>query len=380
VKGEWNSSEVSVYIHIPFCWSKCPYCDFISVIYETELASAYIEALRRECEERIPEGVVAKTLYIGGGTPTTLSERQLERLFSVLLSRISLTEDAEVSVECNPATVDRDKAELLRALGVNRISLGVQSLNDGRLRFLGRLHDSETALKTYKTLKDTGFENINIDIIYGLPEETKEEWMEDLKRVVSLSPEHISAYALTPEEGTPLHKSITEGVLRMPDEEVTAESILATIRFLTENGYEHYEVSNYAKEGYECRHNLAYWRYTPFLGLGVSAVSFDGRSRRKNTDDIAAYINDTEQSPFEEDTPDVRRRAEECLILSLRLKEGISEETLLEKTGFSFDDFRESMNRLEEDGLIRVLDGRVVPTEKGFLFNDIIGATVELGG
>lgn len=377
-----NSSEkCSVYVHIPFCIRKCPYCDFVSVDYEPELASSYIGALDKECGYRIPDGLTATTLYIGGGTPTVLQPEQLERLFSVLLSHIRLAEDAEVTVEANPVTIDKAKTELLLDFGVNRISLGVQSFNDDRLRFLGRVHNAETAVETYRTLREAGFQNINIDIMFGLPNETYEGWAEDIRKTVSLAPEHISAYALTAEGGTPLHKRILSGDVRMPEEEVVAELMTKTIHLLSESGYEHYEVSNYAKDGYECRHNLTYWHYLPFFGIGASAVSFDGERRSKNTSDVATYIEKAGDCCLteEEDRIDVRRRAEECFILALRLKEGLSEAVLLRRTGFSFKDFELSINHLREEGLLTLSDGCLRPTEKGFLFNDTIGTMVELG-
>jgi len=374
------SNPVAVYVHIPFCVRKCPYCDFLSIPYDSSIAQDYLKALESEIRRRFPDRIEASTLYLGGGTPTALSHHLLEKLLKTLFSYIRLVDEAEVSIESNPGTIDLESAKMLNDYGINRVSIGVQSFQNKNLRFLGRVHDSKAAFKSYEIFRNAGFNNINLDLIYGLPKQSLSMWRKDLETAVSLSPQHISAYSLTVEESTPLHASLERGDFKPLNERTVAKMMVEAMRFLEANGFRHYEVSNYAKQGFECMHNLAYWRYQNYIGLGASAVSFDGISRKRNLSNVSRYIEAAikRENLVEEDYVIVgRERAAECLFLGLRTSDGVSETHLKETTGFSFADFSAPLEKLKNEGLIVFHEHRIAPTEKGFLYNDTIGTTIE---
>ncbi|NJD57149.1 MAG: radical SAM family heme chaperone HemW [Nitrospirae bacterium] len=280
-----------LYLHIPFCVRKCVYCDFLSLPYDKALASAYATALCRELEMKKHMAGALKTVFIGGGTPTTLPEASLEQIFSCIREHYTLRPDAEISIEANPGTVTREKAAILVAQGVNRISLGVQSFNDNELNTLGRVHSAEEAISSAGTFLSSGLENLSLDLMYGIPGQTMETWKGSLSAAVGLAPKHISAYELTPEKGTPLKESLDSGNLSLPDEEsVLAMSSLA-IDALGTSGFQHYEISNYALPGYQCVHNMNYWNRGEYLAAGAGAHSFLHGYRSTNTGSVPEYIS-----------------------------------------------------------------------------------------
>ncbi|OGW76203.1 MAG: hypothetical protein A3J81_03000, partial [Nitrospirae bacterium RIFOXYB2_FULL_43_5] len=251
----------SLYIHIPFCIKKCLYCDFLSVTYNEALARAYTDAL---CKELVLKKDVAgelKTIYIGGGTPTILPDECFRQLFTCLQNNYSLSPSPKITVEANPGTVDESKIKMLLSLGVNRISIGVQSFNDDELKTLGRIHTSNEALKAIEAIKNSGINNFSIDLIYGIPGQTMKTWEETLSKTAAftISPAHISSYELTPEKDTPLYGLIESGKIKIPDEELVLEMYGSAIDYLRNKGYEHYEISNFALPRFRCLHNLNYW-------------------------------------------------------------------------------------------------------------------------
>ena len=319
----------SLYIHIPFCIKKCLYCDFLSVTYNEALARAYTDAL---CKELVLKKDVAgelKTIYIGGGTPTILPDECFRQLFTCLQNNYSLSPSPKITVEANPGTVDESKIKMLLSLGVNRISIGVQSFNDDELKTLGRIHTSNEALKAIEAIKNSGINNFSIDLIYGIPGQTMKTWEETLSKTAAftISPAHISSYELTPEKDTPLYGLIESGKIKIPDEELVLEMYGSAIDYLRNKGYEHYEISNFALPRFRCLHNLNYWDRGEYIGAGAGAHSFIRSFRSKNTDDIRRYIKDLNKGIIPEaESTEIKRddAIKEFIFLGLRKTEGIS--------------------------------------------------------
>jgi oxygen-independent coproporphyrinogen-3 oxidase len=286
----------SLYIHIPFCLKRCIYCDFVSGIYSHEKADAYIKALKQEILNISHEIVLGKeserlsSLYIGGGTPTSLSASTLSDLVNYIFEHLRFIENYEATIEANPGTLNKEKLQVIHSSGINRISIGIQSFNDDELRCLGRLHSSRDAEKAVYLARDAGFENIGIDLIYGIPGQDIDEWKKTLKKAVRLKPKHISAYELTVVSGTALHKHIKAHKLIRLDEGKIIEMYKHTIDYLKEQGFLQYEISNFALPGYSCRHNLNYWNRGEYYGAGLGAHSLIERKRFFNTDNIGHYM------------------------------------------------------------------------------------------
>ncbi|MBI2332309.1 MAG: radical SAM family heme chaperone HemW [Chloroflexi bacterium] len=306
-------SDTSIYLHIPFCKHRCAYCDFNTYAGQESLIPAYVEALIKEINwignqtTRLPDYQTTQTIFFGGGTPSLLSGPQFASVMSALSSAFNISADAEVTIEANPGTISPDKLDAIRKAGINRISFGVQSSNTEELRMLEREHDFFTVIEAVSTARKAGFDNLNLDLIYALPEQTLQSWQTTVKRVLELQPEHISAYALTLEHGTPFGRWADKGILPLPDPDLAADMYEWTMDFLEENRYVQYEISNWAKnkdEGgimkdetathpssYQCRHNLQYWRSLPYLGLGAGAHGYAGGYRYSNALRIKTYID-----------------------------------------------------------------------------------------
>lgn len=270
--------DLSLYIHIPFCVRKCNYCDFLSAPCDEEIKQKYVDALCREIKQRSEEFQDKKvdTVFFGGGTPSILSEKQMEQIMSTVRRRFHILSDAEISMEMNPGTVDRKKLEAYRKLGINRLSIGLQSASNEELKVLGRIHTWEVFLQTWNMVREVGFSNVNIDLMSALPGQTLESYEETLRKVLDLKPEHISAYSLIVEEGTLFYEWFGEKGKRqneLPDEITDRQMYELTKEMLEERGYYRYEISNYALKGYECRHNIGYWKRKEYLGLGLGAAS-----------------------------------------------------------------------------------------------------------
>ena len=310
----------ALYIHIPFCKSKCFYCSFVSFEKKEELIPSYLEALKKEAQRH--KGVFLKTLYIGGGTPTVLSTDELKSLFSIIHSNFKIADGSEVTLEANPATFDFKKAEVLRDLGITRISLGVQSLNDKYLKWLGRPHTAKEAISSFDLLRRVGFGNINCDLIYGLPGQTEKEIKEDIEQLVSWGSEHISLYSLSIAEGSCLAARNIQPVSAQHQ----ATQYQFVVELLKDKGFLHYEVSNFAKSGYFCRHNINYWRGGAYIGLGAGAHAHLDGSRSWNVADIGSYITmiqKTGSAKKGEERLSRFKRFMETFLIGLRLSEGI---------------------------------------------------------
>ncbi len=326
-----------LYAHVPFCPKVCPYCSFYKEASDRNKTQAYLDAMLREADAWTVR-LQPRTIFFGGGTPTALSTGQLEYLIGGLRERLDFSALEEFTVEMNPATVSLEKARALLALGVNRVSMGVQSWDPGLLETLGRVHTAGQARRSYEILREAGFENVNLDLIFGVPGQTREQWRDSLAQTVGLGPNHISAYCLTYEEDTEYFLRLTRGEYR-PDEMLDADLFELTMDTLGEAGFAQYEISNYARPGRECRHNLAYWLGADYVGLGPSAFSTVGAERWKNVSDTAAFIQRIAQngtaSDFRETLDEETRRAEQ-VAFSLRTSEGVRADWLPEDKAGEF--------------------------------------------
>ena len=367
-----------LYIHIPFCKSRCIYCGFYSTTAE-QMKQAYVDAVCREMELRdaIYEkegkdvGKTIATVYLGGGTPSQLSPTQLQQLFDAIARHYDVNDDAEITIECNPDDVTEAFAELLRSLPVNRVSMGAQTFDDDRLQFIHRRHTSEQVTTAIQRLREKGIHNISIDLMYGFPDETLEEWEHDIQQALALNVEHISAYALTYEEGTPLYRLLEEGKVKEIDEERSLAMYDRLIDRLQEAGYEHYEISNFARKGWRSRHNSSYWQLVPYIGIGAAAHSYDGRRRQWNIADINSYINHIQQGivPAEGELLDKDSRYNDHVMLALRTCEGLDLSTL-DSDERSYCE--ETAKKFVLDGLLVKTDNHLRLSRKGLFVSDMI--------
>jgi len=352
-----------LYIHIPFCVQKCRYCDFVSYCGKLDCVDLYLDALINEMQRY--KGEKTDTVFIGGGTPTVLNEAQLERLCKAVFENFNVADGYEFSIEANPGTIDFNKAHCLYECGVNRISIGVQSFNDDELVVLGRIHDAKTAYDTVIDVNRAGFDNINIDLMSALPYQTKERLMNTLKTAVELPIKHISAYSLILEEGTPLFDDYMKKSFEIPDEDADREMYAAAVRYLTENGFNQYEISNFAKSGYECRHNIKYWECREYIGLGAAAHSYVNFQRYENTASLEKYISGDYRTG-EITALDKNDRVFEFIMMGLRMNKGISEAEFEKRFGIKFTSlYAAQLERFAEGGFVEMSDGYIRFTDKG---------------
>ncbi len=379
-----------LYVHIPFCLAKCAYCDFVSFAGLEPLYEAYVEALLREAALVAPRWAEFSfdTLFIGGGTPTVLPVAWLEAVITACREVLHLAEGAEITVEANPGTVDFPSLRALREAGVTRLSLGIQSLRDADLALLGRLHNCQTAREAYTLARQAGFENINLDFIFGLPGQTVPQWQGVLEEALSLRPEHLSLYALTLEEGTPLEARIRRGDLPAPDEEASAAMYELAEALLGRSGYAHYEISNWARRtpadppygppALACRHNLKYWRNEPYLGLGAAAHSYDGTARYANVSDPAAYIariGQGQEAVAEREVLTPAQAMGETMMLGLRLIEGVEYAAFEARFGVPMRAvYAREMEELIQEGLLEADECGVRLTPRGRLLGNRVFA------
>ncbi len=365
-----------IYIHIPFCKSRCSYCDFATDVYRrNDAVERYVSALCHEItnyELRITD--LVETLYFGGGTPSLLTAVQLEKVLNTLHNKFTFAEKFEFTLEMNPATVTLEKLQDFRKLGVNRASFGVQTFDDKALKLLARGHDANDALTTFELLRKANFDNISFDLIGGLPNQTLRDWEDNLNKALDLEPEHLSLYLLEIHEATPLAEQIRSKRQPLPDEDLAAEMYEIMLKKVTENGFEQYEISNFSKPGFESKHNSKYWLCEPVFAFGVSAHSFDGKSRSANERDTNKYVSLIEngESPIVE-TNDLtaKQLSSEFAFLNLRLAKGIDIECYKSRFGIDLkEEFAEDLKRLKEAELIEFSDGRLKLTSKGMVYSN----------
>jgi oxygen-independent coproporphyrinogen-3 oxidase len=368
--------EAALYVHIPFCVAKCKYCSFNSYAGLDHLHEAYLEALENEVSLSTQERgqFEVPSVYIGGGTPTVLGPELLSRVVQACKDHFLLHAEAEITVEANPGTVDATDLSRIRKIGVNRLSLGVQSFNDGLLALLGRVHDADDAESAYRLARQTGFDNVNLDLIYGLPGQSLEQWEADLCKATALSPEHLSLYCLTLDEETALARSISEGNVPVPDADLAAEMYEMAEVEMARAGYVHYEISNWAATGHECRHNLVYWHNHPYLGFGAGAHSFDGAFRFYNVLSPQEYVQRMARvGEAIGGCEEINRATQmsETMILGLRLLEGVSYTDFQVRFSVTPEQvFADQIKELTDLDLLELNRGAVRLTDRGHLLGN----------
>lgn len=365
-----------LYIHIPFCRSRCIYCGFYSTT-GLALRQRYVDAICREMKLRSEwravkgERLQIETVYLGGGTPSQLTTDQLRQLF-IYINKVYPLTSQEITIEVNPDDVTADYATTLQQLGINRVSMGAQTFDEGRLHFLNRRHTATQVSEAVSLLRQAGIRNISIDLMYGFPDETLSDWDADITRALALDVEHISCYCLMYEEGTPLYRLLQQGKVAETDEEQERLMYYHLIDRLEAAGYEHYEISNFARPGFRSRHNSSYWDLTPYIGLGAAAHSFDGNSRRRwNVSDIGLYIEGIEggQPCFEQELLDDDTRYNDTLTVALRTRNGLDLNTLSEHNrNYCLSEARHYIS----DGLLNLQNNHLSLTKPGLFVSDMI--------
>lgn len=370
-----------IYIHTPFCKSKCAYCNFFSLASESKI-NDYVEALKKEIVMRKNYlGEKVKTIYFGGGTPSLLSVKNIEEILDLLNKNYEIISSPEITLEINPDTIDREKMSSLKQIGVNRMSVGIQSFDDDDLRYLGRRHDSIHAMQVLEDLKHTDFEKITLDLIYGMPTLTEEKWNKNLDIFFSTGITHLSAYALTVEPKTILGQRIEKGELQSVSEEETIRHYNILVERTKENDFEHYEISNFAKEGFRSQHNSIYWRDEKYLGLGPSAHSYDGNSRQWNISNLTKYIQlvGNSEDYFEKEILSLEDKFNEYVMTSLRTSWGCDIEKIERDYGRSYaHHFLKNIKKYLENGEMLKENNTYFLSEEGKLFADGIAADLFL--
>ena len=368
--------ELGIYIHIPFCVRKCFYCDFVSYAKKESVQKKYIEALQKEILnwKKSNKDVKIKTIYIGGGTPYCKDSK----FITEILNLINIKNAEEITIEVNPGTVNKKKLYDYKNAGINRLSIGLQSTNNELLKKIGRIHNYEQFLETYKMAREVGFNNINVDLMIGLPGQTMDDLKTSLEDIINLNPEHISVYSLILEDETPLKKMIENNILKLPEEDLERQMYWYTKDFLKINGYNHYEISNFAKQGFYSKHNLDCWEQKEYIGFGISAHSYIDRKRFGNISNLDNYIKNCIEGGFDknriiEEEQDKKDEMKEYMILGLRKINGIS----IQKFENKFNEnpivlFKKELNKLFNEGLI-IIDGDIIRlSNKGLDFANIV--------
>ena len=380
-----QDKRLGVYFHIPFCASKCAYCDFCSLPGRDKLMPYYQDALLIQLQETMPRmtDYFIDTVYFGGGTPSYYGARRIVEILQELKVTNRLMKQSEITVECNPDSVRRKELRMLRKEGVNRLSIGAQSANDDILRLIGRRHNWKQVEMAVGAARDADFDNLSIDLIYGLPGETDRRWQDDLQQAVALDVEHISAYHLTYEEGTPLYDMLQAHRVSQVDEDSSLRFFSALTDTLGKAGYVHYEISNFCKPGRHSRHNTSYWQGIPYLGCGPSAHSFDGVGREWNVSSLTQYIEGMESGnrPFETEYRDTATRYNECVMTALRTMWGIPMKQLRQEYGEKL--YRYCLDMAAPyltDGKLELKDGFLRLTRRGIFVSDGISENDQLKG
>ena len=369
--------DFGIYVHIPFCKKKCKYCDFISFECVEEYEERYINALINEIEDcKLNKRV--STIYFGGGTPSIISEKNIEKVLKILYEKFEIDKDAEITLEVNPGTVNMKKLQKYKEIGINRLSIGLQSTDDSSLKMLGRIHTYSEFLETFENAKTVGFDNINVDLILGIPNQTIDKLNVDLQNIVKLNPKHISVYSLILEDGTELEKEIANNKLEMISDLLERQMYWKTKKYLKKNGYEQYEISNFAQKGYESRHNMSCWNQDEYIGFGLASHSYIDKTRYSNITNLEEYIKNVEEKNFNknviiEEKQNVEIQAKEYMMLNLRKIEGVSISKFEQK--FQINPlfyFRFEIQKLTDENLIEVDLDNIKLTNKGLDFANLV--------
>ncbi len=368
--------EISIYIHIPFCKKKCLYCDFPSYVNLENYFEAYIHELRNEIKRKSNGNFLVKTIFFGGGTPTILSDKALNSILTTIFQNFKIDEKCEITIEANPKTFDLEKLINLRNMGFNRISMGVQAWQDELLQTLGRLHNHTEFVESFTSARKAKFSNINLDLMFALPNQTLEMWQETLENIVLLEPEHISIYSLIIEEETPFYDLLEKGKILMCEEELDREMYHMAVDYLESYGYIQYEISNFAKKGAESKHNQVYWTMKEYMGMGLGSHSFLDGKRYHNTYDMKKYLEGTEKGIYEEDMEILTEEdmISEYMFLGLRMNQGISKKSFEEKFMKTIENVytREKIENLKRDGLLMETKEQIFLSRKGMDLSNLV--------
>ena len=368
-------NKAGIYLHIPFCKTKCIYCDFYSVTKREDSIDRFIDCLLTEIKLNKTKlsDYTFDTIFFGGGTPSVLSANQIEKILTTLNKCYNLDKKIEITLECNPGEIDYNKLKNLKKLGINRLSIGFQSFNENLLKFLGRLHNVEQSISTFNAARKAGFDNINIDLIYDIPKQKIKDWKNDLFLGTSLEPEHISAYSLTVEQNTVLNSMVKNKIISMPSEKIDKKMFLNTIEYLENKNYIHYEISNFSKHKKNCKHNLHYWRLEPYLAFGPGAHGFDGYKRWWNKKSLNHYLTQLEENKLPIESEEILSKKDsfnETIMNGLRLMEGAKINKLNEYLDDNIENYIKPYTKkwpyIDNDGINLSLN------KKGLLFTDEI--------
>lgn len=377
---ETSRQPLSLYVHIPYCKAKCTYCDFYSIIGRESSIPAYLTAILKEIEERVREadlsGYFLDTIFFGGGTPNLLKPQLMESLLETLLGILHQGSDMEIGMEINPGEATLEDLLAYKAMGINRISIGMQSFQPALLKFMSRIHTAEKSFSTFDDVRKAGFKNVSADLIFAVPGQTREQWLADLKKLVEMGPEHISTYSLTVEEDTALHRWVKAGHVSMLEDSVDTGMYAQGRDYLESSGYPNYEVSNHARSGFECRHNLNYWTGVDYLGFGPSAHSFFQGRRSWNVRDLDKYLSaPSVQGPWQADSEVItpRMAANEMILTRLRLTRGLD---LVEYSRLFKTDLVKTRNDMIQKwgDALEIVDGSLRITRKGWAVTDEISS------
>ncbi len=367
-----TTDPIGLYVHIPFCVKKCAYCDFCSFpSCDAASRDGYINALCSEIRSYRYRDISVDTIFFGGGTPSLLSGKEFKSITEAIYEAFTVLPSVEFTVEANPRTLKEENLKEYLALGVNRISLGLQTIHENELKKLGRIHSFEDFLDTYRLVRHLGVKNVSVDLMYGIPEQTKLSFAETLSRVLELSPEHLSLYGLIIEEGTFIADNLSD--YKLPTEDEECDMYYLAVDMMKKSGYSHYEISNYAKPGYACKHNLKYWQDREYIGVGVAAYSYFDGERFGNSRDFEKYVSDFSACREYDEKIDRDANRYELAMLALRLSDGFSLGEYKARFGIDFLEGKENIvNKLSESKLLCIKNGRIFLTEKGFYVSNSI--------
>lgn len=364
-----ENKEIGIYVHIPFCKRKCEYCDFISYSNKDSKIKEYIEAVKKEIElQKIKSEIT--TIYIGGGTPSYIDSKFIKEIMAELRKK-NVSKDAEITIEVNPGTVTLEKLKDYKDAGINRLSIGLQTTKDELLKQIGRIHNFEQFVETYKMARKVGFQNINVDLMLGLPNQRIKDLKESLESIIQLIPEHISVYSLIVEDGTPIANKIQNGELELPNEDLERNMYWYVKNTLELNGYKHYEISNFAKPGYESKHNMNCWSQKEYIGIGIAAHSYRDITRYSNTENLGEYIRNVQNEKLERNRiiHEIQKEDDtkkEYMLLGLRQIDGVRISKFKEKFGDNpIYLFRNELKKLSDENLISVDEDNIKLTNKG---------------
>ena len=371
--------ELGIYIHIPFCKQKCFYCDFCSFANKNEMQEKYVETVINEIKNIThKEKYTVTTIYLGGGTPSILNPDYIKSILQEIKSSFEILDDAEITIEINPGTVNEEKLKKYKEYGINRLSIGLQSANDKILKKIGRIHDYKQFEETFFYARKCGFKNINVDLMIGLPTQAVEDVKQTLEKIIQKNPEHISVYSLIIEEGTIIEKLINENKLQLPDEETERIMYWTVVNELKENGYNQYEISNFSKKTYESKHNTNCWKQKQYIGLGTSAHSYLNKKRYSNTNNIEEYIKNIQENNISKNITIHEEQTEEStmneyMLLGLRMIQGININEFKQK--FKIDPtikYKEILEKLQKENLIQITKTSIKLTKQGINFGNIV--------